>query len=104
MPDGSLLPAKKPPGRWRSYDKAHPVERHAVETYFSRALHFTTSHAFKKLSKRSRAIWRLHAQGQSNTEVASRLNLSVKIVRVAITRARVGACLPETTSTLGHGK
>jgi DNA-directed RNA polymerase specialized sigma24 family protein len=104
LPDGTLRPSKKPPGRWRSFDKAHPVERHAVEAYFSRALHFTASHAFRKLSKRSRAIWRLHAQGQSNMEIASALNLSVKIVRVAITRARLAAKLPEVTSSLGHGQ
>ena len=104
LPDGSLRPPRKPPGRWRSFDKAHPVEREAVSTYFSRALHFTASHRFRKLSKRSRAVWRLHAQGRSNMEIASALNLTVKIVRVAISRARVSAKLPEVTSSLGHGQ
>lgn len=104
LSDGTLLPARKPPGRWRSFDKAHEVERHAVSEYFTRATHFTASHRFRRLPLYVRGVWRLHAEGASNTEVASRLNLSVKKVRNAIGRARVLAGLPEVTSSLGHGR
>jgi hypothetical protein len=104
LPDGQLRPVKKPPGRWRSFDKAHEVERAAVAEYFHRAQHFTASHTFRGLPLVARKVWRLHAQGQSNMEIASALNLTVKVVRGALTRARLAAKLPEVTSSLGHGK
>jgi DNA-directed RNA polymerase specialized sigma24 family protein len=104
LPDGNLRPAEKPPGRWRSFDKAHKVEREAVAEYFHRATVFTASHAFRGLTKTQRAAWRLHAQGFSNSEVASALNTTLKKVRNAIRSGRILSGLPETTSFLGHGK
>lgn len=104
LPDGSLRPPRKPPGRWRSFEKAHDVERAAVAEYFRRAEHFTTSHRFRGLNAKQRAAWRLHAKGLSNAEVASRLNVTVKKVRSAIRSARLLAGLPEVTSSIGHGR
>lgn len=104
LPDGSLLPMKKPPGRWRSFDKAHDVEREAVASYFRQATTFCESSRFKRLALVEKKVWRLHAQGLSNSEVASRLNVSLKKVRNAIRSARLLAGLPEVTSSIGHGR
>ena len=104
QPDGSLKPPPKPPGRWRSFEKASPLERSATAEYFHRAETFTASSAFARLPTKTRAVWRLHAKGLSNSEVAESLRVTLKVVRSALGAARVAAGLPEVTSTIGHGR
>lgn len=104
LPDGSLRGPEKPPGRWRSFDAASPVEREATAAYFHRATTFCESSAFKRCSKLHRRAWRLHAQGLSNSEVAEALHVSLKKVRTAILTVRARSGLPEVTSTIGHGR
>lgn len=105
QPDGTLTSGpKKPPGRWRSFDAASPVEREATAEYFRRAETFCASSRFARLPKKVRAVWRLHARGLSNTEVEKQTGYSIKTVRNALRAARLAAGLPESTSSIGHGK
>lgn len=104
LPDGSLRPPVKPPGRWRSFDAASPLERHATAEYFRRAEAFCGSSRFSRLTGRVKAVWRLHARGQSNTEIEKTLGYSIKVVRNSLRLARLAAGLPESTSSIGHGK
>ena len=104
LPDGTLLGLEKPPGRWRSFETASPVEREATSEYFRRAEAFCGSSRFARLPGRVRGVWREHSKGLSNVEVSKRLGVSVKTVRNALRSARLAAGLPETTSTIGHGR
>jgi hypothetical protein len=103
-PDGSLRPPRKPPGRWRGFETASPTEREAIAEYFRRATTFCSTSRYWRLAKRTRKVWRLHAKGQSNSEVARALGLTLKDVRTALRFARVAAGLPEVTSSIGHGR
>jgi DNA-binding NarL/FixJ family response regulator len=104
LPDGTMKGPQKPPGRWRSFDAASPVEREATGEYFRRAEAFCGSSRFARLAPKVKAVWRLHARGQSNTEVEKALGYSIKTVRNALRAARLAAGLPESTSSIGHGK
>lgn len=104
-PDGTLTSGpKKPPGRWRSFESASPVEREATAEYFRRAEAFCGSSRFARLTPKVKVVWRLHAKGLSNTEVEKQTGYSIKVVRNALRAARVAAGLPESTSSIGHGK
>jgi DNA-directed RNA polymerase specialized sigma24 family protein len=104
LPDGTLRGPQKPPGRWRSFEAASPLEREATTEYFTRATTFCASYAFSRLSPKVRAVWRLHARGHSNSEVAKTLGYSLKTVRNSLRSARSRAGLPEVTSSIGHGR
>jgi DNA-directed RNA polymerase specialized sigma24 family protein len=104
LPDGTLRGPTKPPGRWRSFEAASPLEREATSDYFVRATTFCATYAFGRLPPKVRSVWRLHAKGQSNSEVAKTLGFSLKTVRNSLRTARVCAGLPEVTSSIGHGR
>jgi DNA-directed RNA polymerase specialized sigma24 family protein len=104
LPDGSLRGPQKPPGRWRSFDAASPLEREATSEYFIRATTFCATYVFSRLPPKVRSVWRLHAKGQSNSEVAKTLGFSLKTVRNSLRSARARAGLPEVTSSIGHGR
>jgi len=89
------------------YHLAGPVERAAHAAYFQRAGQFCWERRFRKMPADYRAIWRLHARGESIVEIARALEVSESKVRYAIRRARLLAGLPETTEAYrgasGHG-
>lgn len=86
-----------------------PTDHHRVAVafgradYFRRCEHLQHTPAYRHLTKVQRAIWRLHAAGGYNSEVAKETGATLKKVRVTITTCRKLCGLPETTSTIGHG-
>ena len=79
------------------------TEREAVAAYYRKAEHFTHRSRFYDLPPVTRQVWRLHARGQSNREIALELGVTVKRVRVAIWAGRMACGLPGVTRCQ-HGR
>lgn len=100
-PDGQLASpdtAKNQPGKQSNPERAHAVERDNHAAYFTRATQVMALRGFWRLRPDTRAVWRLHAQGQSNREIASKLGLTLKKVRIAVSGVRKMAKLPLSPS------
>jgi DNA-directed RNA polymerase specialized sigma24 family protein len=101
LPDGQLAPperAKNEPGKRTSPELAKPVEREAYEAYYTRATQVMALRGFWRLRADTRNVWKLHAQGASNSEIAKQLAITVKKVRTAISGVRKMARLPLSAS------
>lgn len=100
-PDGQLATpdvAKNQPGKQSNPERAHAVERNNHAAYFTKATQIMALRGFWRLRPDTRAAWKLHAQGQSNREIAKELGLTLKKVRIAVTAVRKMAKLPLSAS------
>lgn len=71
--------------------------------YFATCNAFISTSAFRRLTARQRAIWRLHSRGLSWVAIAKRLGVSLQQVRIALGAVRKAAKLPATTSCMPRG-
>jgi len=100
------LPLERP----RDVELEGPTELHFAAgsyvdnraDYFRTAGQFCHTRRFRKLRRRTRSVWALHAEGFSFVEIAKKLRTSERRVRTAIKHARAAAGLPPVTSTLGR--
>ncbi len=71
--------------------------------YYRRIDQFLHTREFKALPVVNRQIIELHSVGRSNQEIARQLQVTLKKVRVAVTRGRVLAGLPKVTTVMPRG-
>lgn len=72
--------------------------------YYSQAEAFTHTRAFRKLTARRRAIWRLHASGLSKYEIAVELEVPSGAVKRAVAAVRPLAGLGRATRAIPRGR
>jgi hypothetical protein len=102
-PDGQLQgPPLTRGDRRRSWSLASPVERAAIRGYFEAAEKFKSRKAYYLMEPRDRLVWRLHAGGMSNVEVARCAEVTIRRVKTVIGNCRKAAGLPESTMTIGR--
>ncbi len=91
-------PAPQPIGAARRRGRAAArLRAEARSAYYEQALAFVGTSAYRRLSAARRAIWRLHAQGLSEREVAEQLQCSSGAVARALAAMRPLAGLPRVT-------
>ena len=73
-------------------------EEHAA--YYQQASQFLYTAAFRTLSSFAKTVWRLHAQGLTNSEIKAELDVPGKHVQVSVRRTRRLARLPEVAGAL----
>ncbi|HEX9052332.1 MAG TPA: hypothetical protein VF841_17525 [Anaeromyxobacter sp.] len=95
-PDAPTPPAGSLGARQRR-GAATRVRAEARSAYYEQALAFIGTGPYRRLTPERRAIWRLHARGFSEREVAERLSCSTGAVARALAAIRPLAGLPRVT-------
>lgn len=79
--------------------KAQPEPHDQRGEYYRLCRWFCTTATFRRMAPQQRAIWRMHSQGASQSEICLKLNVTEMRVRTAIRGARLAADLPAVTMT-----